>query len=234
MIKRLLRRAVLDGHQLGMRDPFLYQLVPVVAKMMSVPYPELTETIDRVSQVMKREESDFFNTIDGGLERIGRLFTDMESNRTVMSMVVKPPISIKPSRSSRVAPSLGRRTQLDLRLGRLPTRYGRARRDQWGRAKRTFQDRPIETLKEAVLRTEFLGYETTAADATIQGIIVGPPRGDHLAKSVQAGETGDALLRVVLDRSPFYGESGGQVGDKGTIQGAGFVSKFLIRNERAI
>ncbi|MFN9917871.1 MAG: alanine--tRNA ligase-related protein, partial [Pirellulaceae bacterium] len=80
VIKRLLRRAVLDGHQLGMRDPFLYQLVPMVAEMMKTPYPELGETVDRVAQVMRREETDFFNTIDGGLERIERLFTDMRNS----------------------------------------------------------------------------------------------------------------------------------------------------------
>ncbi len=73
VIKRLRVDAVLDGHQLGLREPFMYQLVPMVAKMMAVPYPELSETVDRVSQVMKREESDFFNTIDAGLERIHRL-----------------------------------------------------------------------------------------------------------------------------------------------------------------
>ena len=70
VIRRLLRRAVLDGHQLGRREPFLHELVPVVAEMMNVPYPELTETRDRVANVIQQEEKAFFATIDDGLHRI--------------------------------------------------------------------------------------------------------------------------------------------------------------------
>ncbi len=65
VIKRLLRRAVLDGHQMGMRDPFLHQLVPAVVASMGSTYPELRETVQRVSDVIRREESDFFSTIGG-------------------------------------------------------------------------------------------------------------------------------------------------------------------------
>ena len=71
VVKRLLRRAVLDGHQLGLREPFLHQLVPKVVELMSKAYPELTETVDRVSDVIKKEEDNFFGTIDDGLSRIG-------------------------------------------------------------------------------------------------------------------------------------------------------------------
>ncbi len=79
VVKRLLRRAVLDGHQLGLREPFLYQLPPAVAEIMRSPYPELAETSERVSSVIQREESAFLDTIDGGLARIETLFESIES-----------------------------------------------------------------------------------------------------------------------------------------------------------
>ncbi len=67
VIRRLLRRAVLDGHQLGVEEPFLYRLVPVVVEMMATPYPELRDTMERVAQVIRQEEQSFFATIDDGL-----------------------------------------------------------------------------------------------------------------------------------------------------------------------
>ena len=67
VVKRLLRRAVLDGHQMGLRDPFLHQIVPAVVETMKVPYPELAETVVGVTGVIEREESNFFGTIDAGL-----------------------------------------------------------------------------------------------------------------------------------------------------------------------
>src|SRR4029079_8940014 len=77
VIRRLLRRAVLDGHQMGLRDPFLHKLVPAVATAMKAAYPELGERPDRVAKAIKAEESNFFGTIDGGLARIQKVFAEM-------------------------------------------------------------------------------------------------------------------------------------------------------------
>ena len=82
-MKRLLRRAVLDGHQMGLREPFLHKLVPVVAEMMKRPYPELAETVKRVSGVIEKEEANFFGTIDAGLNRIDRVFDEMRRENRV-------------------------------------------------------------------------------------------------------------------------------------------------------
>ena len=83
VVKRLLRRAVLDGHQMGLREPFLHKLVPVVAEMMKRPYPELRETVKRVSGVIEKEEANFFGTIDAGLNRIDRVFDEMRRDNRV-------------------------------------------------------------------------------------------------------------------------------------------------------
>ena len=83
VIKRLLRRAVLDGHQMGIREPFLHKLVGTVAEVMKQPYPELRSTVERVSKIIRSEEENFLRTIDSGLNRIDRLFEGDEKRRPV-------------------------------------------------------------------------------------------------------------------------------------------------------
>ncbi|MBU4399831.1 MAG: alanine--tRNA ligase, partial [Planctomycetes bacterium] len=81
VIRRLLRRAVLDGHQLGVREPFLYKLVGKVAELMKSPYPELSETTAAVAGAIEKEEANFLAALDVGLERIERLFKQMRDQR---------------------------------------------------------------------------------------------------------------------------------------------------------
>ena len=217
VIKRLLRRAVLDGHQMGMRDPFLHQLVPVVADMMKAVYPELLTTIDRVTQVMKREESDFFATIDSGLERIHRVFSDMQSSGRVMvdgreAASLYQTHGVPPEMFQQIAAEKNYTFDWD-GYRKAMTEHGEISGGEQGEL---FETGPIETLKEALHRCEFLGYEKNVSDAQIKGIIVGKPKDDRLVSSVTATTT--EMTRMVLDQSPFYGESGGQVGDSGRIE----------------
>ena len=84
VIKRLIRRAVLDGYQMNLREPFLFKLVDAVADASSIPYPELKQTTQRVSEVIEAEEKAFFATIDGGMKRITQLFEEMREESAVM------------------------------------------------------------------------------------------------------------------------------------------------------
>ncbi len=220
VIKRLLRRAVLDGHQMGLRDPFLHQLVPVVAQMMKGSYPELSETVDRVASVMKREEKDFFDTIDAGLERIEKVFSDMASSQRNM---VDGAEAATLYQTHGVPPELFQQIAADRNYSFDWDSYKAAMeehgKNSGGDVIELFETGPIETLKEALHQSEFLGYAGTSAPAQIKGIIVGPPKDDKLVSSLST-DAENNLFRIVLDRSPFYGESGGQVGDAGKLRGA--------------
>ncbi|RMF38272.1 MAG: alanine--tRNA ligase, partial [Planctomycetota bacterium] len=218
VIKRLLRRAVLDGHQIGMREPFLHQLVPVVAEVMQRPYPELKQTTERVAEVIRQEEADFFSTIDEGLARIERIFESMQREGAVM---VDGAEAAALYQTYGVPPELFQSLAAERKLTFDWDGYQEAMKKHedisGGGRSVLFQTGPIETLKEALRRTDFLGYETTRSDATVKGILVG--NGDeHLVSEVSADEAEGKTVRVVLDRTPFYGEGGGQVGDTGIIE----------------
>ncbi|HMP07687.1 MAG TPA: alanine--tRNA ligase, partial [Lacipirellulaceae bacterium] len=214
VVKRLLRRAVLDGHQMGRRDPFLHTLVPAVVEAMRTPYPELAETAGRVAGVIEKEEANFFGTIDAGLSRIERVFNDMrKSNRTR----VEGAAAAELYQTYGVPPELFESLAAEHNLAFDWDGYARAM-EQHGEASGKVQHTvmgakgPMDSLKHALHATEFLGYEATEAEAVVKGIVAGQPPHDQLCD--QMNEIGHRnTVRVVLDRTPFYGESGGQVGD---------------------
>ncbi|MEO1498226.1 MAG: alanine--tRNA ligase [Planctomycetota bacterium] len=221
VVKRLLRRAVLDGHQLGLREPFLCQLVPTIAEVMKQPYPDLSETVERVASVIEKEESNFFGTIDGGLNRIERVFEEMRiENRTAVDGAVAAELY----QTYGVPPELFESLAADEKLAFDWDAYQRAM-EQHGEASGKLTHTvmgakgPIDSLKQAGHETEFLGYGTTEATAKIVGLVTGEGEAEQLSETLAEGES----ARVVLDCTPFYGESGGQVGDTGTLTGEDFV-----------
>jgi alanyl-tRNA synthetase len=215
VVKRLLRRAVLDGHQMGLHDPFLYRLVPTVVDMMKVPYPDLVETAERVASVIRKEEENFFATIDDGLSRIEKIFGDMQREGRVM---VSGAEAADLYQTYGVPPELFENMAGERKLTfdwegfkREMKLHGEVSGKQQFEL---FKTGPAEQLKRTLKRTEFLGYNETTAIAEVKGIIAD----NKLVDALTAGRKGT----LVLDRTPFYGESGGQVGDTGTITGDGF------------
>lgn len=223
VIKRLLRRAVLDGHQMGVREPFLHKLVPAVVDAMKRPYPDLLETTERVASVIEKEEANFFGTIDDGLHRIERVFEEMRSDNRVK---VEGAVAAELYQTFGVPPELFEALAAEHNLAFDWEGYAQAMEvhgEVSGKVQHTVMGAkgPIDSLKHALHSTEFLGYETTKASAVMKGIIAGMPPHDHLCDTME--EVGhEHPLRVVLDRTPFYGESGGQMGDTGRIVGEGF------------
>jgi len=223
VVKRLLRRAVLDGHQMGMREPFLHKLVPAVVDVMKAPYPELTETVKRVRGVIEQEEASFFATIDDGLSRIERVFVEMRRENRV---AVEGGVAAELYQTYGVPPELFEALAAEHNLAFDWQGYHQAMAEHGevsGKVQHAVMGAkgPIDSLKRALHATEFLGYETTEAEANVKGIVAGERPHDHLCDQMK--EVGHQnAVRIVLDRTPFYGESGGQVGDMGRLVGDGF------------
>jgi len=223
VVKRLLRRAVLDGHQMGLSEPFLCKVVPSVVEMMCGQYPELKETVGRVASVIEKEEANFFGTIDGGLNRIEKAFDEMRTgNRTT----VDGHVAAELYQTYGVPPELFESLAAEHNLAFDWDGYRQAMDEHGkvsGQQTHTVMGAagPIDALKKAHHSTEFLGYEQTEAEASIVGIVAGKPGEDHLCDKMEEVGHKDPI-RVVLDHTPFYGESGGQVGDVGKLVGDGF------------
>ena len=218
VIRRLLRRAVLDGYQFGLRDPFLFQLVPVVAQMFQRPYPELRDTIERVQKGIKAEESTFFGTVGAGLNRITKMFDEMSSSGRI---VVHGHDAAELYTTYGVPPEMVESMAAELNIAFDWDGYRQAMAEHGEKSGKiadvVFKTGPIEALKKALKTTDFLGYESTEASAEIRGIVA---QNHLLDELTEVGH--DSPVQIVLDRSPFYAESGGQVGDTGLIVGDGF------------
>ena len=231
VVKRLLRRAVLDGHQLGVRKPFLYQLVGKVAEMVRSPYPELGGTTERVAGVIRAEEENFLGTIDGGLAHIERIFAAMQRENRRM---VAGADAAEMYQTHGFPPELFATLAGDRRLLFDWDGYRKAMEQHGiasgaGNVQELFKSGPVDQLKKQVPATEFVGYDSEEiADAKIVGIIADGKLCDHVAaKKGENGEEDESIV-VVLDGTPFYGEMGGQVGDRGVLDGDS--GRFLVED----
>lgn len=221
VIRRLIRRAVLDGYQMDLTEPFLYQLTTAVADSAKSAYPELTETTSRVADAIEAEEKAFFRTIEGGMRRMDDLFAEMtrQSNVTVPgddAADLNKTYGVPPELLQTLAAEKGFAFDWD--------GYAAAMQQHGvdsGKGKKVlFATGPLESIKEAVRQTPFVGYETTKSPAVIKGMISGDGAGktDDGQLMTEASADKTASLRIILDQTPFYGESGGQVGDHGVIK----------------
>jgi alanyl-tRNA synthetase len=217
VIRRLLRRAVLDGHQIGCHQPFLYRLVAVVAEVMKAPYPELQETVRRVAHAIEQEEKAFFATIDDGLQRIERIFETLRhQDRTIVGGAEAAELYQTYGVPSELFESIAAEQGYAFDWAGYRAAMA-AHGEASGKAVHMVMGHagPIDALKKSVKETKFVGYETTECTAEIRGIVVN----EQLIERLSQLPPGQTAL-VVLDRSPFYAEAGGQVGDTGQLRGS--------------
>ncbi len=225
VVRRLLRRAVLDAYQMGRRDPFLYQVVPTVADAMRRGYPELLDSVPRIQTVIREEEEQFLRNVEGGLRLINDTFkktkasgSDVVPGQAAFDLVQTHGIPIEITQSLAADQNLG--------VDMVGFDQARKRHSETSRGTSdpaaVFSTGPLDVLKKSYHHgSEFLGHEETSADGRIIGVLAR----NQLVDSATSSGTDDPAPPVVLvlDRTPFYGESGGQVGDTGTIRGVGFV-----------
>ena len=236
VIKRLIRRAVLDGYHMNLREPFLYNLVEAVADASKAPYPELQQTTQRVAEVIESEEKAFFSTIDGGMKRIDQLFEQMKEESAVM---VPGDAAAELNSTYGVPPELLQTLSAEQNFTFDWHGYRKAMDqhaiDSGAGQRELFQTGPLETLKEALRETPFVGYDNLSVEVEIKGIITGAgDKGDEEGQLLShLDRPGENPIRLVLNHSPFYGESGGQIGDTGRIFSDAFEFKVTDTQRHA-
>ena len=214
VIRRLLRRAVLQGHEMGIRDPFLFKIVPAVVQAMSQPYPDLKDTAANVADVIKTEEQGFLKTLDDGLGRVENIFSRMESSNTKTvdgkeAFDLYQEQGIPAELFESIAKDRGMEFDWD---GYKMARDQHAKDSGAGQVGVMGNFGPLDDIKNEIKSTEFLGYTCTDDNGVIFGLVSDGQLNDEISSA-------DGEQLVVLDRTPFYAESGGQVGDTGQIVG---------------
>ena len=210
VLRRLMRRAARHGRMLGIEGTFLADLVDVVAKENLSEYPELTEKADYIKKIVKIEEDRFAATIDAGLSILSNLTRKaLAEGKTEISgeEVFKLydtfgfPIDLTREIAAEANLSLDEDSFKQLMNDqRQRARAARADISGWADASKG--------LLEGMPKTEFMGYETTRCEAKVIAIIAD----DMLVDRVTEGD-----FTIITDKTPFYGEGGGQVGDSGAI-----------------
>lgn len=214
VLRRVLRRAVRHGRLIGIDRPFLTEIADVVVDMFAEHYPNLREQQERIRRVIQHEEEHFGRTLATGISRFETLVADLRARGETV---------IPGEEAFRLYDTYGFPYELTEELARdaglTVDREGfdramAAQREQSRASAAVFSDaartRAALYANLTGKPTIFLGYETTEATGTVVGIL-----GAEAAQ--ESAEAGDRV-EVVLDQTPFYAESGGQVGDTGTIQ----------------
>ena len=204
VLRRITRRAIRHGYKLGARKPFFYQLVPALVKEMGLAYPELQAAKDKVSDVIKQEEERFFQTIANGMEILEGALAGGAN-------------TIDGETAFRLHDTFG--FPLDLTADVCRERdvtvdaegFDLAMQKQRDQARAAGKFKVAQGLEYSGKPTQFHGYDTLKHEgAKVTALYVD-------GSAVQSVKAGDAAV-VVLDNTPFYAESGGQVGDKGELR----------------
>ncbi len=204
VLRRIARRAIRHGYKLGARKPFFYQLVPALVKEMGDAYPELRAAQDKVGEVLKQEEERFFQTIANGMEILDGA---LASGATV----------VDGETAFRLHDTFG--FPLDLTADVCRERgvtvdaqgFEVAMQKQRDQARAAGKFKVAQGLDYKGKPTQFHGYDTLKHEgAKVTALYID-------GSTVQSVKAGDAAV-IVLDNTPFYAESGGQVGDKGELR----------------
>jgi alanyl-tRNA synthetase len=215
VLRRIMRRAMRHAELLGAKDPLMWRLVPLLVREMGQAYPELHRAEALITETLRLEETRFRKTLERGLAILD------EETRTF-----KPGDRLKGETAFTLYDTFG--FPLDLTQDALRPRgitvdtdaFGAAMERQREKARASWAgsgEAATETvwfaLREKNGPTEFLGYETERAEGVVSALV----RDGKEVAALKVGETGS----VVLNQTPFYGESGGQVGDTGVMTADG-------------
>ncbi|MBI2857761.1 MAG: alanine--tRNA ligase [Chloroflexi bacterium] len=211
VLRRLLRRASIFGRRIGLERPFLSDLCRGIEESLGHVYAELSQNRDLIARTVQMEEERFHSTLRSGLENLERLISAKGTgDKTITgqeAFMLYDTYGFPVELTQEVAADKGFTVDIAVFEQEMERQRKRAREaSRFGGMAETADYAGMEFLP-----TEFVGYETIEAYAEVVGLT---SEGKPLARA----EAGDSI-EIVLDRSPFYGEKGGQVGDKGILSG---------------
>lgn len=204
VLRRIVRRALRHGHKLGQSKPFFHRLVADLVQQMGQAYPELAQQQARVEQVLRQEEERFSETLENGMKILDAALASLPENGTLDGQTLFTlydtygfPVDLTADICRE------RNVQVDMEG------FESAMQHQREQARAAGKFKAAEGLAYSGVETRFEGYEHLQTQGTVMALYLD----GTLVDSVAAGQS----AIVVLDTTPFYAESGGQVGDTGVL-----------------
>lgn len=211
VLRRIMRRAMRHAHMIGAREPLMHRLVPALIQQMGDAYPELNRARALIVETLKLEETRFKQTLERGLrlleDEVGRLGEGQPLPGDVAFKLYDTygfPLDLTQDvlrTQGRPVDESGFKAAMD--------EQRRKARESWAGSGEATTEKLWYELKDELGATEFFGYDTEVAEGKVTAIVKGDAR-------VEQAAAGDEVL-VIVNQTPFYGESGGQVGDAGVI-----------------
>ncbi len=205
VLRRIIRRAIRHGYMLGMTDTFFYRLVEPLCEEMGDAYPELIKVKEQVEKVLRLEEERFAETLEQGIKILEQAIVDMDGKQIPGEVAFKLydtygfPVDL--------TADIARERELTIDM----EGFEREMEAQRERARAASQFGAVDESSISLEgTTEFVGYDRQKEDATVIAIIQDGASVDTLGDREKG--------MVVLDRTPFYAESGGQAGDTGVLE----------------
>jgi alanyl-tRNA synthetase len=220
VLRRIIRRAIRHGYQLGQKQPFFHRLVDDLDRQMGEAYPELSRDKTRVAQVLKAEEERFGETLENGMKILDQA---LRGDRRVLdgetAFALYDTFGFPLDLTADVARERGIAVDEE--------GFDRAMDAQRERARAASQFRAGDALAYSGPKTAFRGYDTLSEEGRVVALYKDGAR----TESLSTGERGV----VVLDRTPFYAESGGQVGDRGELsKGGACLTLFAVEDTQKV
>jgi alanyl-tRNA synthetase len=214
VLRRIMRRAIRYGRNLGLSEPFLYKTAEKVFEIMKPAYPELTEAAAFITNVIQNEEERFLHTLDVGLRLLNDTIADLKAagkSEIPGDLIFKLydtfgfPVDI--------VQDVVRDEALTLDMTGFDEAMARQRSMSQTKTSFTHVNEAFKQLSSSGIKSDFIGYNSLEGESEVLLIVVG----DEGVEAAAAGQE----VEVVAAVTPFYAESGGQVGDTGTIAAAG-------------
>ena len=204
VLRRIIRRALRHGNKLGIKEEFFYKLVPILRELMGDAYPDLIAHQDKICKVLKQEEIQFSKTLDKGMAIFQSYLAGTTNSVIPGDLIFKLydtygfPVDL--------TNDIARENGLEIDM----EGYNRCMQEQIARGRSASQF-SVDYSEQVNLpgKTKFIGYDHSDTDATVLGIYAENNAVDEIKEGDQVG--------IILDKTVFYAESGGQVGDTGII-----------------